>query len=198
MKKNILLIIVMILFGTLATQAQEGGLNTKEMTKKELMKLNYDQLLEMPFGELKRMAELIGVSTDELLKMALNREVSSASKKGESVFESPLSTTVISKEEIELTGATTYEELFRSVPGMIIREESNGNFDIHIRGNDNLPPGNFSHFSENTMTLVMIDGRIVYNYINGGTIWESIPVSLSDIERIEIIRGASTALYGPN
>lgn len=198
MKKYILLFIVTFLFGTLAMQAQEKIVNTKDMTKKELMNLSYDQLLDMPFDELKQMAESIGISTDELLKMALNREVSSASKKGESVFESPLSTTVISKEEIQVTGATTYEELFRLVPGMIIREESNGNFDIHIRGNDNLPPGNFSHFSENTMTLVMVDGRIVYNYINGGTLWEAIPVSLSDIERIEIIRGASTALYGPN
>ena len=198
MKKYIPILIIMIVLSAVVAKAQEGGIDTKDMTKKELMNLSYDQLLDMPFDELKKMAESIGVSTDELLQMALNREVSSASKKGESVFESPLSTTVISKEEIQVTGATTYEELFRLVPGMIVREESNGNFDIHIRGNDNLPPGNFSHFSENMMTLVMVDGRIVYNYIFGGTIWESIPVALSDVERIEVIRGASSALYGPN
>lgn len=198
MKKYIPLLLTILMFAAISGQAQETKVNIQDMTKKELMNLSYDELLDLPFEDLKEMAESIGVSADELLKMALNREVSSASKKGESVFESPLSTTVISKEEIEVTGATTYEELFRLVPGMIVREESNGNFDIHIRGNDNLPPGNFSHFSENTMTLVMVDGRIVYNYINGGTIWESIPVSISDIERIEIIRGASTALYGPN
>lgn len=197
MKKYIPLFILMF---TLAINihAQEQTYDFENMTRKEIMAITYDEMLEMPFEDLKKMAEVVGVSTDELLKMALNREVSSASKKGESVFESPLSTTVITKEEIELTSATTYEELFRLVPGMIVRQESNGNYDIHIRGNDNLPPGNFSHFSENMMTLVMVDGRIVYNYINGGTIWESIPVSLSDVERIEVIRGASSALYGPN
>ena len=34
--------------------------------------------------------------------------------------------------------------------------------------------------------------------MNGGTFWETLPISLTDIERIEIIRGPSTALYGPN
>lgn len=198
MKKYIYYILFLLLISGFSAQAQEKKYDFENMTRKEIMDISYDDMLDMPFEDLKKMAEAIGISTDELLKMALNREVSSASKKGESVFESPLSTTVITKEEIQLTGATSFEELFRLVPGMIVRQESNGNFDIHIRGNDNLPPGNFSHFSENTMTLVMIDGRVVYNYINGGTIWESLPVSMSDIERIEIIRGASSALYGPN
>ncbi len=198
MKKYIPLLFVFLFVLTSSLRAQNKTYDFENMSRKEILAISYDEMLEMPFEALKAMAEAIGVSTDELLKLALNREVSSASKKGESVFESPLSTTVITKEEIELTGATTYEELFRLVPGMIVRQESNGNYDIHIRGNDNLPPGNFSHFSENMMTLVMLDGRIVYNYINGGTIWESIPVSMSDIERIEIIRGASSALYGPN
>jgi iron complex outermembrane receptor protein len=197
MKKYIPIILMILMVTALTAKAQEQK-DYSKMNQKELMQISYDELLDMPFDELKGLAESIGISTDELLKMALNREVSSASKKGESVFESPLSTTVISKEEIKLTGATTFEELFRLVPGMIVRQESNGNFDIHIRGNDNLPPGNFSHFSENMMTLVMVDGRIVFNYINGGTIWESIPVAMTDIERIEIIRGASSALYGPN
>ncbi len=199
--KKFIYIIILIMAVSITVQAQEEEKKTydfENMTRKEIMEISYDEMLEMSFEDLKLMAETLGVSTEELLNLALNREVSSASKKGESVFESPLSTTVITKEEIQVTGVSTYEELFRLVPGMIVREESNGNFDIHIRGNDNLPPGNFSHFSENMMTLVMVDGRIVYNYINGGTIWEAIPVALSDIERIEIIRGASSALYGPN
>ncbi len=199
--KKFIYIIILLMAVSITAQAQEDEktiYDFENMTRNEILEISYDEMLEMGFEDLKKMAEVLGVSTDELLKLALNREVSSASKKGESVFESPLSTTVITKEEIEVTGVTTYEELFRLVPGMIVREESNGNFDIHIRGNDNLPPGNFSHFSENMMTLVMINGRIVYNYINGGTIWEAIPVALADIERIEIIRGASSALYGPN
>ena len=131
----------------------------------------------------------------ELMKIPI---INSASKKEESNIESPLSTTVITDEQIKNSGATTIEEVFRLVPGVIVREQSNGNFDIHIRGNDNVAPDGFTFVASNSLTLVMIDGRRVYNNMNGGTLWETLPVSLTDIKQIEIIRGPSTALYGPN
>src|SRR5208283_4486836 len=40
--------------------------------------------------------------------------------------------------------------------------------------------------------------RPVYNYSFGGTFWETLPVDINDVERIEVIRGPSSALYGPN
>lgn len=132
------------------------------------------------------------------LEDLMNLEIVAVSKKAESSFDAPLSSSIITKDEIINSGATTIEEAFRLVPGFIVREETNGNFDIHIRGNDNLPSGNFAFFTENAMSLIMVDGRKVFNNMNGGTFWETLPVSLTDVERIEIIRGASTALYGPN
>lgn len=138
--------------------------------------------------------DLFDLSLEELM----NIEIVSASKKAESSFKSPLSSSVVTRDEILASGATTIEEALRLVPGMLVREETNGNFDVHIRGNDNLPPGNFSFYTENSMSLVMIDGRPVYNYINGGTMWETLPVSIVDVERIEVVRGPATALYGPN
>lgn len=138
--------------------------------------------------------DYFNMSLDDLM----NIKIVAVSKKAESSFDAPLSSSIITKDEICNSGATTLEEVFRLVPGFIVREESNGNYDIHIRGNDNIPSGNLTFFSENSLTLVMIDGRKVFNNLNGGTFWESFPVSLTDIERIEIIRGASTALYGPN
>ena len=137
---------------------------------------------------------LFTVSLEELLSL----KVESASKKSESSFETPLSVTVLTSEEIANSGATTLEEAFRLVPGMIVRQESNGNYDIHIRGMDNVPPSNFTFFSENTMTLLLIDGQKMYNHINGGIFWETLPIGVDDIEKIEIVRGPSTALYGPN
>ncbi|MBN2414484.1 TonB-dependent receptor [bacterium] len=138
--------------------------------------------------------DLLSLSLEDLL----NLEIFSASKRSENVFDSPLSSTVISKEEIESAGVTGIEEIFRLVPGFIVREETNGNFDVHIRGNDNIPPGNFIFFSENMMSLVMIDGRTVFNNMNGGILWETLPISVHDIDRVEIIRGPASALYGPN
>jgi len=132
------------------------------------------------------------------LEDLMNMEIVAVSKKAESSFDAPLSSSIITKDEIINSGATTIEEAFRLIPGFIVREESNGNYDIHIRGNDNMPSGNFTFFTENSMSLIMVDGRKVFNNMNGGTLWETLPVSLTDIERIEVIRGASTALYGPN
>jgi iron complex outermembrane receptor protein len=44
----------------------------------------------------------------------------------------------------------------------------------------------------------MIDDRPVYNYLHGGTFWETLPVDLNDVEKIEVVRGPAAAIYGPN
>ncbi|MCU4157618.1 TonB-dependent receptor [Carboxylicivirga sp. A043] len=159
-------------------------------------------LLALALGVTKTNAQSMGNDTIDYFNMSLedlmNMEIVAVSKKAENSFDAPLSSSIITKEEIINSGATTIEEAFRLVPGFIVREETNGNYDIHIRGNDNIPSGNFTFFTENSMSLIMVDGRKVFNNMNGGTFWESLPVSLTDVERIEIIRGASTALYGPN
>ncbi len=178
--------------------AQELPKDISKMTKEDVLNLTYDQLLELPFEDLLKLADIVGVSLDELYEMILNKDIVSASKKVESSFESPLSTSVISHDEIVESGARTIEEVLRLVPGLIVREKTNGNFDVHIRGNDNLPPDHMFVYSENSITLVMIDNRPVYNYVHGGTFWETLPVGIEDIDRIEVVRGPSSALYGPN
>ena len=83
-------------------------------------------------------------------------------------------------------------EAFRLVPGMIVREESNGNYDIQIRGMGNYPT-NASFDAVSTTVLAMIDGRPVYNYLKGGTFWETLPIDLNDVEKIEVVRGPAAA-----
>lgn len=181
--------------GTLWAQPSKP---VKEMNKEELMAMSYEDLLTLSLEDFDYVANKLRLSTEELMTLYLNKDVRIASKFDEQSFDAPLSTSVISAEDIENSGATSIEELFRLIPGCIVREETNGNFDVHIRGNDNVPPDNLMHFTENTTTLVMIDNRSVYNFMNGGTFWETFPISLDDIERIEVIRGAASALYGPN
>lgn len=50
----------------------------------------------------------------------------------------------------------------------------------------------------NTTTLVMINNRIVYNDVFGGTLWDVLQVGIDDVDKIEVVRGPSAALYGPN
>ena len=45
---------------------------------------------------------------------------------------------------------------------------------------------------------VLVDGRAVYNPLIGGVYWDSLPVQMRDIERIEIVRGPNAVLYGSN
>jgi iron complex outermembrane receptor protein len=151
-------------------------------------------------------AQQIGMTSDSVakdlnnlsLEQLLGVKIESVSKKTESLFYAPLSASVVSREEIQKAGSTSIMEALRLIPGMIVREVSNGNYDIHLRGMDNIPPNASFDITSNTTTLVMIDSRPVYSYLSGGTFWETLPVDLNDVEKIEVIRGPAAALYGPN
>ncbi len=195
---NKYLLIVLTTLITLTTNAQEKK-NINELTRQEVLEMSIEELSRYDLEEVMKIMEIVGASSlEELYDLLLNKDVSSASKTEESVFDSPLSTTVLSHDQIISTGATSIEEAMRLVPGVIVREKSNGNYDVHIRGNDNLPANNMLLYSENMNTLVMINGRPVFNYSHGGTLWETLPISFEDIDRIEVVRGPSSSLYGPN
>ena len=154
--------------------------------------MSIEQLSDLPMEDLIRAAELLDVqSVDELFSLLMNKNVSSASKREEDSFRSPLSTTVITKDEMRTFGVTSIEEALRLVPGVIVRERANGMYDIHLRGLDNIPCDNLLLYSENTNTLLMIDGRPVFNYAQGATMWETLPIGIEDLERIEVVRGAA-------
>ncbi len=135
------------------------------------------------------------MSLDEILNVDV---VVTASKQPEDLFETPLSVTIIKKEDISRSGATSIMEALRLSQGLIVREVTPGNYDVQIRGFDDMTKNNYITLPFNTSTLVMIDNRIVYSYFSGGTFWESLPIDVHDIERIEVVRGPASALYGPN
>lgn len=147
-----------------------------------------------PFVLYSQDEDLFNMSLEELL----NVEIVSASKKAENIFDAPLSSTSLTKEEIEKSGAESIMEALRLIPGVIVREQTNGNYDIHLRGLDYVPPHSSMPYTQNLITLVMIDNRVVFRDFQGGTYWEALPISLADVERIEVVRGPSSALYGPN
>ncbi len=178
-----------------------GSITAQEttLTRDKVLSMTTEELSALSLDDLMAAIDVVGVSSlEELYELLLNKDVTSASKSEESLFDSPLSTTVLSHDQILASGATSIEEALRLVPGVIVREKTNGNYDVHIRGNDNLPAKNMILYSENMNTLVMINGRPVFNYSHGGTLWETLPVSFEDIDRIEVVRGGASALYGPN
>ncbi len=194
MKKKIFGALLFSVLSCFTAMAQNPSL-----TRESVLNMTVDDLSELPLEDLMYAVELLDVkSVDELFALIMNKNVSSASKKAEDSFNSPLSTSVITREEMRMWGCTTIEEALRMLPGVIAREKTNGNYDIHLRGLDNIPDGHWFLYTENANTLVMINNRPVYNYAQGTTMWETLPVSIEDVARIEVVRGASSALYGAN
>lgn len=138
--------------------------------------------------------DLYELSLDELM----NVSVVSASKEEERLFDAPVAAYSVSREEISKAGVLSIPEALRLIPGVIVRETTNGNYDIHLRGFEN--PTQYSNTTNqvNNLTLVMINNRPVFNYNQGGTFWESLPVDIADVERIEVVAGPSAPLFGPN
>lgn len=139
-------------------------------------------------------ADLYDLSLEELMNVPIN----SASKKDETLFDAPLSSYTITKTDIERAGSASIMEALRLAPGVIVREQTNGIYDIHVRGFDNIIRTGGDYNKSDLITLVMIDNRPVFNNNLGGTFWESLPIDLNDVERIEIVRGPSAPLFGPN
>jgi len=139
--------------------------------------------------------EIFDISLDEILN---TEYIEAITKQQEELKTAPVSVSVLYQEEIISAGVTTIPEALRLLPGIIVREQSPGNFDVYVRGFDNCNLNSTLPFPTNSITLIMIDYRVVYNYFSGGTFWETLPISIEDIEKIELIRGPYAALYGPN
>ena len=91
---------------------------------------------------------------------------------------------VIQREDIERHGSGGVVDVLRGVAGvqMVRNGGPAGTTSVFIRG------------GEQRFTAVMVDGVRVDTQTTGGVSWEAIP--LSQIERIEIVRGPASALYG--
>jgi iron complex outermembrane receptor protein len=115
--------------------------------------------------------------------------VFTAAKHEQDIGQSPSAITVISREDINTSGATTVPDLLRLVPGMSVIVSSPFFTAITTR---------LFWTDENNHFLVLIDGREANFDPLGFPPWEVQPIALEDIERIEIIRGPGSALYGAN
>lgn len=110
--------------------------------------------------------------------------VITGSRTAQTVDQTLTPVSVITREDIEQKQATTFSELLRDVPGVVI--SNNGGLgkatSIRIRG------------SEADQVLVLLDGVKIGSATVGTAAIEHIPVDL--IDRIEVVRGPRSSLYG--
>jgi iron complex outermembrane receptor protein len=102
----------------------------------------------------------------------------------------PASVTVISAEDIAKSSARTLPELLNEQVGFTMKDlfgNNASNTSIDLRGFGVTGPQN---------TLILLDGRRLNDFDLSGVQWSAIP--LASIERIEILRGTGSVLYGDN
>ncbi len=131
--------------------------------------------------------ELMSMSLEELSMLDITMET--ASKFEQKLSDIPASVYVLSGERILRSGASTIAEALSLVPGVYFSKWNENSFHVSSRG--------FHDGLYNKM-LVMVDGRSVYSPIYGGVYWSTLDYILADIDRIEVLRGPSGAVWGGN
>ncbi|MCO4768488.1 MAG: TonB-dependent receptor [Deltaproteobacteria bacterium] len=116
-------------------------------------------------------------------------QVVSASRTATAPVDAPSAITIITAEDIRLSGVTNIPDILRRVPGMSTLTMGAGNANLAVRG--------FNQRISNKL-LVLVDGRSAYFDFLGGTFFRTLSIDLADIERIEVIRGPGSTLYGAN
>ncbi len=127
--------------------------------------------------------------TQANLEDLMNIRVTSVSKRAQSLSRTAAAVFVISQEDIRRSGATNIPDLLRMAPGVDVQQIDANAWAISVRG--------FNARYSNKV-LVLIDGRTVYTPSFSGVYWEHLDIPLEDIDRIEVIRGPGSTVWGAN
>lgn len=135
--------------------------------------------------------EAQGDELDTFLDMSLadlmNEPVVTASKRLQTLMEASSAISIITREEILQSPSNTIPELLQYVVGMDGYIKTHTDQDVAARG---------LAFDETPKMLVLINNQPINIVVYGGVQWPTLPLSKHDIDRIEVVRGPSSALYG--
>jgi len=132
-----------------------------------------------PFSAAARAQSASASNDDDALTILIT-----ASRFAETADETLAPVTVITREEIEKQQASTVEEVLRTVPGVALTNT----------GGPGKQTSLFLRGADSNNVLVLIDGVRVGGATSGLTRFEFLP--LDQIEKIEVVRGPRSALYG--
>ena len=124
--------------------------------------------------------QLLALSLEE--QMAITVKI--ASQTEQSMAEAPAVVSVITADDLRATGATNLMEILQSVPGVYVKTNLFGAKPLlSMRG------------ASGVNVLLMINGAPAKDLVwSPGIFWKGVPANM--IERIEIIRGPGSALFG--
>jgi iron complex outermembrane receptor protein len=130
---------------------------------------------------------LESMSLEDLMRIP----VYAASRREQSISEAPASVTLVTSEQIRRFGWRSLRDVLRSVGGFHVSDDRNYS-SLGVRGI--LRPGDY-----NSRILLIVDGHRVNDMIYGQNgIGYDFPVDVDLIDRVEIVRGPTSSLYGSN
>ncbi|HVL76172.1 MAG TPA: TonB-dependent receptor plug domain-containing protein, partial [Noviherbaspirillum sp.] len=128
---------------------------------------------------------LVDLSLEQLSEIV----VTSVSRRDERLSDAAASIYVIRGEDIRRSGAGSLPEALRLAPNLQVARVNASDYAISARGGNSTTANKL---------LVLIDGRTVYTPLFSGVFWDAQAVMLADIERIEVISGPGTTMWGAN
>jgi iron complex outermembrane receptor protein len=130
--------------------------------------------------------ELGDLSLEELSQV----EITSVSKRPEPLSQAPAAVYVITRDDIERSGATSLADALRLAPNLEVARVDSQAYNISSRGMNSVNASN--------KLLVLVDGRSVYTPLFSSVFWDQQDVMLGDVDRIEVISGPGGTLWGSN
>ncbi len=183
---NVRLIFVfccVLILQTLKTGCQETKINFETITRDEILQMTTEQLLALPLEDLVKLGEKLGVSIDELLKM----QTSVASHTALTTRETPGIISIIGEEDIRNSGARDMIDVLQLVPGFDFEYDVDGVIGLGFRGS----------WVHEGKALILVDGQMMNDLVYYNTIFGN-HFDVTQIKKIEIIRGPGSAIYGGN
>ena len=147
-------------------------------------------LLGMTFGYPPAFSQDAPVDLTKLsIEELMNITIESVSKFEQKISQAPASVTIVTSDDIKKFGYRTLADILRSVGGLYVRYDRSFSY-LGFRGLGRL--GDF-----NTRYLLLVDGHRMNDDIFGqGFIGNEFNIDVDLIDRVEVIRGASSSLYG--
>lgn len=113
----------------------------------------------------------------------------SATRLPQTLNQAPTSVTILDQAIIKASSATSLTELLRLVPGMQSYHTTTNTSAAAYHGMSDKFPSRME---------VMINGHSIYIPLFSTVLWETLPIEVEDIKRIEVVRGTNTVTQGSN
>ena len=167
------------------------------------------QFLDIPAGTYSIKASFIGYKDREIgnvvieqghqLELDIHLEpafllseevVVTAARKKQSLAMTPASIGLVTEKSLSQKNVTTFDQAFQEIPGIQVTRSSGANIQaFSIRGASEVAGGGIGN-----RVLLLVDGRPSLSPESGGALWNLVPMNA--INRIEVIKGAYSSLFG--